>query len=147
MTKESTLNVWFLQQGVRLSSVTTTFGWGGGIPSLKGLPSIGNTNQIRALLVLLVAEVTYPHHFYKLIANCVIACKIGTLWSDNGDVHEKPRWKIASASFQIISRLSQVAQLLKRREFMLELKRGGRTRVQTEMVEFIAFPFQSSKKL
>ena len=28
---------------------------------------------------------------------------------------------------------------------MLELKRGGRTRVQTEMVEFIALLFQSSK--
>ena len=27
---------------------------------------------------------------------------------------------------------------------MLELKRGGRTRVQTEMVEFIALLFQSS---
>ena len=30
---------------------------------------------------------------------------------------------------------------------MLELKRGSRTRVQTEMVEFIALPFLSSKKL
>ena len=30
---------------------------------------------------------------------------------------------------------------------MLELKRGVRTRVQTEMVEFIALPFPSSKKL
>ena len=31
---------------------------------------------------------------------------------------------------------------------MLELKRaGGRTRVQTEMVEFITLPFPSSKKL
>ena len=30
---------------------------------------------------------------------------------------------------------------------MLELKRGGRTRVQTEIVELIALPFQSSKKL
>ena len=30
---------------------------------------------------------------------------------------------------------------------MLELKRGGRTRVQTEMVEFIALPFPSSKQL
>ena len=30
---------------------------------------------------------------------------------------------------------------------MLELKRGGRTRVQTEMLEFIALPFPSSKKL
>ena len=53
------------------------------------------------------------------------------------------RWKIAPASFQTISRLSQVAQLLKRREVMLELKRG----VQKEMVEFIALPFPSSKKL
>ena len=53
------------------------------------------------------------------------------------------RWKIAPASFQTISRLSQVAQLLKRREVMLELKRG----VQKEMVEFIALPLPSSKKL
>ena len=29
---------------------------------------------------------------------------------------------------------------------MLELKRGGRTRVYTEMVEFNALPFPSSKK-
>ena len=29
---------------------------------------------------------------------------------------------------------------------MLELKRGCSTRVQTEMVEFIALPFQSSNK-
>ena len=59
----------------------------------------------------------------------------------------KPYWKIGSESFQTISRLSQVAQLLKRREFMLELKRGCRTRVQTEMVEFNALPFPSSKTL
>ena len=48
-----------------------------------------------------------------------------------------------SASFQIILQLSQVAKLLKRREFMLVLKRGGCTQVQTEMVEFIALLFQS----
>ena len=30
---------------------------------------------------------------------------------------------------------------------MLELKRGGRTRVQTETVEFIALPIPSSKQL
>ena len=30
---------------------------------------------------------------------------------------------------------------------MLELKRRGRTPVQTEMIEFIALPFPSSKKL
>ena len=29
---------------------------------------------------------------------------------------------------------------------MLEVKTGGRTLVQTEMVEFIALPFSSSKK-
>ena len=59
----------------------------------------------------------------------------------------KRRWKIGSASFQTVSRLSQVTQLLKRRELMLELTRGGHARVQTERVEFIASLFPSSKKL
>ena len=54
---------------------------------------------------------------------------LGTLRSDNVDVYEN-----LAASFQIISRLTQVAQLLKRREFMLKLEKGSRTRVQTEMV-------------
>ena len=57
------------------------------------------------------------------------------------------RRKIDSASFQTISRLSRADQLLKRREIMLELKRGGRVLVQTEIVEFIVLPFPSSKKL
>ena len=48
---------------------------GGGIPSLKSLSSISNTNQIRVLLVLLVPEVTYPHHFCKLIVSCVTLVK------------------------------------------------------------------------
>ena len=58
---------------------------------------------------------------------------IGTLRSDNGDVHE--------------NFLSLVAQLLIRREFVLELKRGVRAEVQTEMVEFNSLPFLSSKNL
>ena len=37
-----------------------------------------------------------------------------------------------------------VVKLLKTRDFMLELKREGHARVQTEMVEFIALPFSSS---
>ena len=53
----------------------------------------------------------------------------------------KNRLRILSNHFAVI----QVAQLLKRREFMLELKRGGRARVQTQRVEFIALPFPSSK--
>ena len=52
---------------------------------------------------------------------------------------------IDSASFQTISQLSKVAQLLNRREFVLELKRGG-AQVQTEMGEFIVLPFPSSKQ-
>ena len=36
---------------------------------------------------------------------------------------------------------------LKRNEFRLELKRLGRARVQAEMLEFIALPFPSSRKL
>ena len=53
----------------------------------------------------------------------------------------KRRWIIVSASFLTISRLSRVVHLLKRREFMLELKRGSGAWVQIEMVEFIALPF------
>ena len=59
----------------------------------------------------------------------------------------KRPWKIDSASFQTILRLSQVAQLLERREFLLAPKREGNAQVQTEMVEFTALPFPSSKKL
>ena len=59
----------------------------------------------------------------------------------------KRHWKIDSASFQTISPFFQVALLLKRREFRLELKREGRARVQTEKAEFIALPFPSSKNL
>ena len=54
---------------------------------------------------------------------------IETLRSDNGIIHENVTEEIDSASFQPISRLSHIALLLKRREFMLELNRGGRTPV------------------
>ena len=59
----------------------------------------------------------------------------------------KHRWKTDFASFKTSSRLSQFALLLKRRELWLELKRGDRARVQTEMVEFIALPFPFSSKI
>ena len=45
------------------------------------------------------------------------------------------------------SRLSQLTLLLKKRGFWLELKRGERAQVRTEMVEFIALPFQFPSKL
>ena len=70
-----------------------------------------------------------------------------TLRSDNGDVHENVVEKMDFTSFQTFSRLSQFALLLKRRKFWLELKRGGRARVQTEMVEFIPLSFPYSSKL
>ena len=41
----------------------------------------------------------------------------------------------------------QVAQLLKRRKFILEPKRGDRARVQIKMVESIVLPFPYSSKL
>ena len=61
----------------------------------------------------------------------------------------KRRWKIDFASFHFFSRLFQGAQLLKRREFGLELKRRDRTQVLAEIVEFIAFsfPFPSKFKI
>ena len=43
--------------------------------------------------------------------------------------------------------LPQFTLLLKRREFWLELNRGDRALVRTEMVEFIAWPFPFSSKL
>ena len=57
----------------------------------------------------------------------------------------KYRLRILSLLF---SPLSQVAQLLKKkREFTLEMKRGDRPRIQTEMIEFIGLPFPYSDKL
>ena len=67
--------------------------------------------------------------------------------SDNGDVQEnfaENRLRILSLFF---SRLSSWTQLLKRTEFGMELKRRDRTRVQTEMVEFIALRSRSQVKL
>ena len=55
--------------------------------------------------------------------------------------------KIDFASFHLFSRLFQGAQLLKKRELSLDLKRGDRDRVLTEMVVFIALPFPFSSKL
>ena len=55
---------------------------------------------------------------------------IGTLGSDNGDVHEN----VAENRLHIISlfsRLFQGAQLLKRRKFRLGLKRRDRVRILT----------------
>ena len=45
------------------------------------------------------------------------------------------RWKIDFASFHLFPRFFQGAQLLKRRQFGLELKRRNRARVLTEMVD------------
>ena len=48
----------------------------------------------------------------------------------------KNRLRILSNYFAIIER-----------EFMLELRRGGQARVQTEIVEFIALSFRPHKRL
>ena len=55
----------------------------------------------------------------------------------------KHRLSILSDHLAII----QVAQLLKRREFILKMKRGDRARVQTKMVESIVLPFPYPSKL
>ena len=47
----------------------------------------------------------------------------------------------------LFSRLFQGIQLLKRREFGLELKRRDRDQVLTELVEFIGLPFPFRSKL
>ena len=59
----------------------------------------------------------------------------------------KGRWKIDFAAFQTFLRLSQVTQLLRRRKFKLQLKRGKSAGVHTKMAEFIALPFPFSSQL
>ena len=75
----------------------------------------------------------------------IVCCNRDLIWSDNSESPGKRCWKIEFASFQTISRLSQVSLLLKRRELRLELKRRDRAWVQTEMLEFIALQFPSRK--
>ena len=58
--------------------------------------------------------------------------RLGTLQSDNGDVHEIVADKKTSQSLANFLRLSQVVQLLKRSKFKLELKRKDRARVQAD---------------
>ena len=55
----------------------------------------------------------------------------------------KIRLSILSNYFAII----QVTQLLKRREFILEPKRGNCARVHTKMIESIVLPFSYSSKV
>ena len=80
------------------------------------------------------------------VSGVKIALK-GILQSDNGDVHEIVFRKTDFASFQTVSRLSTVAQILKRREYRLDVKKGGRVRIRAGMVEFIALSFPVSSKI
>ena len=82
---------------------------------------------------------------------------VGTLQSDSGDVHvaEKKNshhFKLFRDYLNLLmiyemDHIFQFALLLKRRGFWLELKRGERAQVRTEMVEFIALPFPFPSKL
>ena len=73
---------------------------------------------------------------------------IGTLQSDNGNIHENVAEKQTLHHFKLFHNfLSQFALLLIRRGFQLELKRGECTKVRTEMVEFIVLPFPFPSKL
>ena len=82
---------------------------------------------------------------WKEIAFRLTRIKDLTIWQRRHP--RKRRWKIDFASFHFFSRLFQGAQLLKRREFSLELKRRDHAWVLTEMVEFIVLPFPFPSKL
>ena len=94
-------------------------------------------------------ERTRIHFLSDAFEAVVVAWAIGTLRPDNGDVYENvsEKKKKDFASFHLFSRLFQAAQLLKRRDFGLELKRGDCARVLTEMVEFIVLLFPFPRKL
>jgi len=67
---------------------------------------------------------------------------IKTLRSDNGDVHENVAERETSHSLKLLRDYPKSPFY-----FRLEVNRGDRARVQTEMVEFIALPFPFSSKL
>ena len=71
---------------------------------------------------------------------------IRSLRPNNGDVHENVAEKQTPHPIKPFRDYPR-SQLLKWRQFMLELKRGDRPRVQTEMVEFIAFRSPPQKNL
>ena len=72
---------------------------------------------------------------------------LGTLRSDNGDVHENVHEKWTSHPFTFFRDYPKSPSYLRRREFRLEMKRGQGARPQTEMVEFLGLPFPFSSKL
>ena len=72
---------------------------------------------------------------------------LGTLRSDNDDVHENVHEKWTSHPFTFFRDYPKSPSYLKRREFRLEMKRGECARLKTEMVEFLGLPFPSSSKL
>ena len=78
---------------------------------------------------------------YRDKTNEYIACieLLRTLQSDKGDVNENVTEKRTPHPFFF-------AIIPKEGNLMFEQKRWSRAQVQTEMVEFIALPFPSSKK-
>jgi len=86
-------------------------------------------------------------HFTSCFSFCREGIGIRDLTIRQRQRQWKRRWKIDFASFHFSSWLFQGAQLLKRREFSLQLKRRESARVLTEMVEFIALPFPFPSKL
>ena len=72
---------------------------------------------------------------------------LGTLRSDNDDVHENVHEKWTSHPFTFFRDYPKSPSYLKRRKFRLEMKRGEGARLQTEMVEFRGLPISFSSKL
>ena len=72
---------------------------------------------------------------------------LGTLQSDNGDVHENVAEKQTSHPFKLFGNYSKSPCYFKRMELRLELRRGERVQVPTEEVEFITLPFPFLRKL
>ena len=70
--------------------------------------------------------------FFLLFLTVEPGPRLGTLQSDNGDVHKIVADKKTSQSLANFLRLSQVVQLLKRSKLKLELKREDRARVQAD---------------
>ena len=86
------------------------------------------------------SPVTFVSHFRRPLLPAVLLRKLSNrdLTIRQPRRPWKHRWKIDFASFKLFRDYPNSPCCLKDREFWLELKRGDRTRVQTEMVIFIA---------
>ena len=110
--------------------------------------------QSKLVGIIAIKTARTQFHFWSDVFTAVASsdCKVPSIfyretWHFHCPRYLGPYNPTTATSMKTSMRLSYVAQLLKRREARLELRRRDLTRVQTEMVEFIALPVPFSLSL